>query len=139
MRLTHAIPVSASNWLGTDLMLEPSQAAELSIRVSPSTGIIPSNFVHLFMVGLVGFGAAFAWQQYHAEGAKELIRRVSSLGSLLFESRSTAAGCRRRSQANWFDPCPSGVRHDAGLSRPEPITPASPAPAAAAILPERAS
>ena len=53
------------------------QAAELPIRVSPSTGIrIPSKFVHLFMVGLVGFGAAFAWQQYHAEGAKALIRRV---------------------------------------------------------------
>jgi hypothetical protein len=63
------------------------QAAESSIRVSPSTGIrIPSNFLLLFMVGLVGFGAAFAWQQYQAEGAKELIGRVSSLGSFLFES-----------------------------------------------------
>ena len=63
------------------------QPAESSIRVSPSTGIrIPSNFVHLLMVGLVGFGAAFAWHQYHGEGAKALVRRVSSLGSFLFES-----------------------------------------------------
>ena len=64
------------------------QPAESSIRVSPSTGIrIPSNFVHLLMVGLVGFGAAFAWHQYRGEGAKELIRRVSSLGSFLLSQR----------------------------------------------------
>ena len=94
------------------------QATELSIRVSPSTGIrIPSNFVHLLMVGLVGFGAAFAWQQYHAEGAKALIRRVTSLGSLLFEfNDKIAAGCQSRGQTNWFDPCPSGVRARCGTS-----------------------
>ena len=115
------------------------QAAESSIRVSPSTGIrIPSKFVHLFMVGLVGFGAAFAWQQYHAEGAKELFRRVSSLGSFLFEpTTKSPLDVDVAAKQTGLTPVPRVSAHDAGLSRPEPITPASPAPAAAAILPEQ--
>ena len=114
------------------------QEAESSIRVSPSTGIIPNNFIHLFMVGLVGFGAAFAWQQYHAEGAKELIRRVSSLGSLLFESTTTSPlDVDVAAKQTGLTPVPQVSAHDAGLPQPEPITPASPAPAAAAIFPEQ--
>ena len=114
------------------------QEAESSIRMSPSTGIIPNNFVHLFMVGLVGFGAAFAWQQYHAEGAKELIRRVSSLGSLLFESTTTSPlDVDVAAKQTGLTPVPQVSAHDAGLAQPEPITPASPAPAAAAIFPEQ--
>ena len=105
------------------------QAAELSIR--PSTGTrIPSKFVHLFMVGLVGFGAAFAWQQYHAQGAKELIRRV-------FESTTKSPlDVDVAAKQTGLTPVPQVSAHDAGLSQPEPITPASPAPAAA-ILPEQ--
>ena len=115
------------------------QAAESSIRVSPSTGIrIPSNFLHLFMVGLVGFGAAFAWQQYQAEGAKELIRRVSSLGSFLFESTTKSPlDVDVAAKQTGLTPVPQVSAHDAGLAQPEPITPASPAPAAAAIFPEQ--
>ena len=115
------------------------QAAELSIRVSPSTGIrIPSNFLHLFMVGLVGFGAAFAWQQYQAEGAKELIGRVSSLGSFLFESTTKSPlDVNVAAKQTGVTPVPQVSAHDAGLAQPEPITPASPAPAAAAIFPEQ--
>ena len=140
MRVTRAISVSASNWMGTDLMLEPElQAAELSIRVSSSTGMrIPSNFVHLLMVGLVGFGAAFAWQQYHAEGAKELIRRVSSLGSFLTESTTKSPlDVDVAAKQTGLTPVPQVPAHDAGLPQPEPITPAPPAPAAAAILSEQ--
>ena len=115
------------------------QATESSIRVSPSTGIrIPSNFVHLLMVGLVGFGAAFAWQQYHAEGAKALIRRVTSLGSLLFESTTKSPlDVKVAAKQTGLTPVPQESAHDAGLPQPEPITPASPTPAAAAILPEQ--
>ncbi|MGB8639491.1 MAG: hypothetical protein WCD30_15355 [Pseudolabrys sp.] len=114
------------------------QEAESSIRMSPSTGIIPNNFVHLFMVGLVGFGAAFAWQQYHAEGAKELIRRVSSLGSLLFESTTKSPlDVDVAAKQTGLTPVPQVSAQDAGLPQPEPITPASPAPAAAAIFPEQ--
>ena len=114
------------------------QEAESSIRMSPSTGIIPNNFVHLFMVGLVGFGAAFAWQQYHAEGAKELIRSVSSLGSLLFESTTKSPlDVDVAAKQTGLTPVPQVSAHDAGLPQPEPITPASPAPAAAAIFPEQ--
>ena len=107
--------------------------------MSPSTGIrIHSNFVHLFMVGLVGFGAAFAWQQYQAEGAKELIRRVSSLGSFLFESTTKSPlDVDVAAKQTGLTPVPQVSAHDAGLARPEPITPASPAPAAAAIFPEQ--
>ena len=114
------------------------QEAESSIRMSPSTGIIPNNFVHLFMVGLVGFGAAFAWQQYQAEGAKELIRRVSSLGSFLFESTTKSPlDVDVAAKQTGLTPVPQVSAHDAGLAQPEPITPASPAPAAAAIFPEQ--
>ncbi len=88
------------------------QPAESSIGVSSSTGIrIPSNVVYLLLVGLVGFGAVFAWQQHYAEGAKALIKR--SLVARLVLNRvndKSAAGCRSRSQANWFDPCPSDSR-----------------------------
>jgi hypothetical protein len=114
------------------------QPAESSIRVSPSTGIrIPSNFVHLLMVGLVGFGAAFAWQQYHAEGAKELVSRVSSLGSFLFESTTKSPlDAEVAAKQTSLTPVPQVSVHDAGLPQSEPITPASPAPAAA-ILPEQ--
>ncbi len=115
------------------------QPAESSIRVSPSTGIrIPSNFVHLLMVGLVGFGAAFAWHQYRGEGAKELIRRVSSLGSFLFESTTKSPlDVEVAAKQTGSAPVPQGSAHDAGLPQPEPITPVSPAPAAATILPEQ--
>src|SRR4249920_208186 len=115
------------------------QPTESSIRVSPSPGIrIPSNFVHLLMVGLVGFGAAFAWQQYHAEGAKALIRRVTSLGSLLFESTTKSPlDVKVAAKQTGLTPVPQESAHDAGLPQPEPITPASPTPTAAAILPEQ--
>ena len=113
------------------------QPAESSIGVSSSTGIrIPSNFVYLLMIGLVGFGAVFAWQQHDAEGAKALIER--SLVARLVLNRvndKSAAGCRSRSQANWFDPCPAIPAHDAGLPQPEPIAPTP--PAAAATLSEQ--
>ena len=112
------------------------QAAESSIRVSPSTGRIPSNFLHLFMVGLVGFGAASAWQQYQAEGAKELIRRISSLGSFLFESTTKSPlDVDVVAKQTGLTPVPQVSAHDARLAQPEPITPAS--PAAAAISPEQ--
>jgi hypothetical protein len=112
------------------------QAAESSIRVRSSTGMrISSNFVHLLMVGLVGFGAAFAWQQYHAEEAKALIRRVSSLGSFLTGSTTKSPlEVEVEPKQTGLTPVPQVPAHDAGLSQPEPITPAPPAPAAAALL-----
>ena len=111
------------------------QPAESSIRVSPSTGIrIRSNFVHLLMVGVIGFGAAFAWQQYHAEGAKALIGMVTSLGSFTTKSPLDVEVVAKQTG---LTPVPQVSAHDVGLPQPEPITPASPAPAAAAILPEQ--
>jgi hypothetical protein len=115
------------------------QPAVSSIRESSSTGMrIPSNFIHLLMVGLVGFGAAFAWQQYHAEEAKALIRRVSSLGSFLTESTTKSPlDVEVAAKQTGLTPVPQVPAHDAGLPQPDPITPAPPAPAAAAILSEQ--
>jgi hypothetical protein len=88
------------------------------------------------MVGLVGFGAAFAWQQYQAEGAKELIRRISSLGSFLFESTTKSPlDVDVVAKQTGLTPVPQVSAHDARLAQPEPITPAS--PAAAANSPEQ--
>src|SRR5260221_207441 len=115
------------------------QPAESSIRVSSSAGMrIPSNFVPLLMVGLVGFGIAFAWQQYHAEGAKALIRRVSSLGLFLTESKTKSTqDVEVTAKQTGLTPVPQAPAHGAGLPQPEPITPAPPAPVAAAILSEQ--
>ncbi|MGB6351552.1 MAG: hypothetical protein WBG10_16155, partial [Pseudolabrys sp.] len=115
------------------------QPAESSIRVSSSTGMrISSNFVHLLIVGLVGFGAAFAWQQYHAEGAKALIRRISSLGSFLTESTTKSPlDIEVAAKQTGLTPVPQVPAHDVGHPQPEPITAAPPAPAAAAILSEQ--
>ncbi len=115
------------------------QPAESSIRVSSSAGMrIPSNFVPLLMVGLVGFGFAFAWQQYHAEGAKALIRRVSSLGLFLTESKTKSTqDVEVTAKQTGLTPVPQVPAHGAGLPQPEPITPAPPAPVAAAILSEQ--
>ncbi len=115
------------------------QAPGSSIRVSSSTGMrISSNFVHLLMVGLVGFGAAFAWQQYHAEEAKALIERVSSLGSFSTESTTKSPlEVEVEPKQTGLTSVPQVPAHDAGLSQPEPITPAPPAPGAAAILSEQ--
>ncbi len=112
------------------------QPAESSIRVSSSTGTrIPGNFVHLLTIGLVGFGIAFAWQQYYAEGPKALIRRVSSLGSFLTESTTKSPlGVEVAAKQTGLTPVPQVPPHDAGLPQPEPIAPAAPAPAAGAIL-----
>jgi hypothetical protein len=112
------------------------QAAESSIRVSSSTGVrVPSNFIHLLMVGLVGFGAAVAWQQYQTEGAKVLIRRVSSLGSFLTESTTKSPlEVEVEPKQIGLTPVPQVPAHNAGIPQPEPITPAPPVPAAAAIF-----
>ena len=88
------------------------QAPGSSIRVSSSTGMrISSNFVHLLMVCFVGFGAAFAWQQYHARRSQGAHQEGLVTGLALNRvNDKIAAGCRSRSQANWFDPCLAGAR-----------------------------
>ncbi len=116
------------------------QPAESSIRVSSSTGMrTPRHFVHLLMVGLVVFAAVFAWQQYHAEGAKTLIRKVSSLGSFLTESTTKSPlDVGIAAKQTGLTPVPPEPAHDdAELPQPEPIAPAQPARAAAAILSEQ--
>jgi hypothetical protein len=115
------------------------QPEESSIPVSSSTGMqIPSNFVRLLMVGMVGFGAAFAWQQYHAEGAKALIGRVSSLGSFLTETATKSPPkVEVAAKQTGLTPAPQVPAHDAGLSQPESITPAPSAAGATAIVSEQ--
>jgi hypothetical protein len=115
------------------------QPEESSIPVSSSTGMqIPSNFVRFLMLGLVGFGAAFAWQQYHTEGAKALIERVSSLGSFLTESTTkTPPGFEVTAKQTDLALVPQVSARGAGLAQSESITPSPPAPAATAILSEQ--
>ncbi len=113
--------------------------AESSIRVSSSTGMrIPSNFGHLLIVGLVVFGVALAWQQYHAEQTKALIRRVLSLSSFLIESTTKPPrDVEITAKQPGLIPVPQMSAHDGGVPQPETITRVSPAPAAAAIIPEQ--
>jgi len=113
------------------------QAAGSVIRVSPSIGKRMSiNLVHLFMVVLVSFGAAFAWQHYHAEEAKEVARMVSSLGSLLFVSKTRSPlDVDVTARQPGSTPAPQEPAHDAGNPQPAPVTETSPAAAAAEISP----
>jgi len=92
----------------------------------PSIGKrISSNLVYLFIVALIGVGAAFAWRQYDPEGAEKIFGMVSSLGSSATRSPLDVAAKQTGST-------PADVSaHDEQLSQPAPITQTSPAPAVA--------
>lgn len=137
---------------GTDVCAR-LQAAESSIRVSrrpsnfkndrvargrPSIGIrTSSNLARLVIAALISVGAAFAW---HAEGTKEIIRRVSSLGSFLPMSTTkspldvdVAAKQPGSTSAHQVS------AQDVELPQPASIIPTPPVPAAAAISPEHSA
>ena len=110
------------------------QPAELPIGASSSPGTrISSNLVRILMIGLVCFGAAYAWQQYHAEGAKALFGKVSSLSFLTEPATKSSPDVEVAAQQTGLTPVPQVPAHDAGTPQPDPITPAPPPPAAAAI------
>jgi hypothetical protein len=107
-------------------------------RDRPSIGIrTSSNLARLFIAALIIVGAAFAW---HAEGAKEIIRRVSSLGSLLSVS-STKSPLDVDVAAKQPDSTSAHQvsAQDAGLPQPAPIITTPPAPEAAAVSPEHSA
>ncbi len=111
------------------------QPAASSIGASSSTGMrVPGNFVHILMIGLVCFGAAFAWQQYHGEGAKALFGKVSSLSFLTEPATNSPPDVEVAAPQTGLTPVAQGPAHDAEISQPDPVTPAPPPPAAAAVL-----
>ena len=99
-----------------------------------SIGIRASgNFARLAAAALISVGAAFAWQQYNAEGARAALRRISSLGWLL--SMSTTKPPHADVTARQADSTLRAMSaHDAEPPQPAPVT--QPAPSAAAISPE---
>src|SRR4029077_5913236 len=110
------------------------QPAESPIGASSSTGTrISSNLVRILMIGLVCFGAAFAWQQYHAEGAKALFGKVSSLSFFIEPATKSSPDVEVAAQQTGLTPVPQVPAHDAGTPQPNPIPPAPPPAAAAAI------
>ena len=105
-------------------------------RGRPSTGIrTSSNLARVFIAALIGVGAAFAWQ---TEGAKEMISRVSWLGSLSPEAKSPPNVGVAAKQASSTS-APQISAQDAGLPQPAPIIATLPAPAADAISPEQSA
>jgi hypothetical protein len=95
-----------------------------TIRIGAS-----SNFARLAAVALISAGAAFAWQQYNAEGARSAI---SSLGWLL--SMSTTKLPHADVTVRQADSTlPAVSAHDAEPPQPAPV--AQP-PSATAISPE---
>jgi hypothetical protein len=111
------------------------QPAESSIGASSSTGMrIPSNLVHILMVGLVCFGAAFAWQEYDGEGAKALFGRVASLSFLTESATKSPPDVEVAAKQTVLPSVAQVPAHDARISQPDPVAPAPPPPAAAAPL-----
>ena len=91
------------------------------------------NFARFAAAALIGAGAAFAWQQYNAEGATSTLRSISSLGWLLTMS-TTKPPHDDVTARQAGSTLPAVSAHD-----PEPPQPASvdePPAGAAAISPE---
>lgn len=124
---------------GTGVSRRPSNFKNDRVaRGRPSVEIrTSSNLARLFIAALISVGVAFAW---HAEGAKEFIRRVSSLGSL-----SPVSTTKTPLDVDVVAKHPGSTSahqvsaQDAGLPQPAPIIPTPPAPAAAAIAPEHSA
>src|SRR5512143_3189465 len=124
---------------GTGVSRRPSNFKNDRVaRGRPSIGIrTSSNLARLFIAALISVGAAFAW---HAEGAKEIIRRVSWLGSLSpVSTTKTPLDVDGAVKQPVSTSAHQVSAQDAGLPQPAPIFPTPPVPAAAAISPEHSA
>src|SRR4029079_15309818 len=93
-----------------------------------------TNFARFAAVALISAGAAFAWQQYSADGARAALERISSLGGLL--STPTTKPPHGDVTARQVDSTlPAVSAHEAEPPRPAPV--AAPPPSAVEISPER--
>lgn len=108
---------------GTGVSRRPSNFKNDRVaRGRPSIGIrTSSNLARLFIAALISVGAAFAW---HAEGAKEIIRRVSWLGSLSpVSTTKTPLDVDGAAKQPVSTSAHQVSAQDAGLPQPAPIIP----------------